>query len=115
MYLITMQDRDKVNSNEEINPPVKVEELYTVVKKKPKGSSVQVNEPVSQAAEDLYTAVMKKPKENAENDAIVPPTSLYAVEELYTAVHKKLNGNTMEDEEQTPPIPPHNVEDTYNI
>ena len=115
MHLITMQDRDKVNSNEEDNPPLPVEELYTVVKKKPKGSSVQVNEPLSQAAEDLYTAVMKKPKENAENDAIVLPTSLHAIEELYTAVHKKPKCNTMEDEEQAPPIPTHNVEDTYNI
>ena len=41
-----MQDRDKVNSDEEVNP-LKVEELYTAVKKKPKGSSVQVNEPLS--------------------------------------------------------------------
>ena len=115
MHLITMQDRDKVNSDEEVNPPLRVEELYTAVKKKPKGSSVQMNKPLSQAAEDLYTVVMKKPKENAENDAIVPPTSLHAVEEVYTAVHKKPKGNTMEDEEEAPPIPPHNVEDTYNI
>ena len=110
MYLITMQDRDKVNSDEEVNPPLKVEELYTAVKKKPKGSSVQVNEPLSQAAEHLYTAVMKKPK---ENDAIVLPTSLHAIEKLYAAVNKNPNGNTMEDEEEAPPIPPYTVEDAY--
>ena len=107
MHLITMQDRDKVNSDEEVNPPLPVEELYTAVKKKPKGSSVPMNEPLSQAAEHLYTAVMKKPK-----DALVLPTSLHAIEELYAAVNKNPNGNTMEDEEEAPPIPPHNVEDT---
>ena len=113
MPLITMQDRDKVNSDEEIIPPLPVEELYTAVKKKPKGSSVQVNEPVSQAAEDLYTAVMKKSKENLENDSIVPSIPPYTMEELYTAVNKKPKGNAMKDEEEVPPIPPHTVKDNY--
>ena len=113
MYFITTQDQDKVNSDEEVNPPLSVEELYTAVKKKPKGSNVQVNELVSQAAEDLYTAVIKKPKLNAENDAIVPSIPPHTVEELYTAVYKKPKGNTMEDEEEAPPISPHTAEDTY--
>ena len=112
MHLITVQNRDKENSDEEVNPPLPVEELYTAVKKKPKGSRVPMNEPVSQAAEELYTAVMKKPKENAENDTIVPSIPSYTIEELYAAVNKKPNGNTMEDEEEAPPIPPHTVEDT---
>ena len=113
MHVITMQDRDTENSNEEVNSPLPVEELYTAVKKKPKGSSVPMNQPVSQAAEELYTAVMKKPKDNAENDAIVPSIPPCTIEELYTAVNKKPNGNTMEDEEEAPPIPPHTEEDTF--
>ena len=84
-----------------------------IKKKKSKGSSVPVNEPVSHRAEDLYTAVMKKPKENSVNDKVVPPIPPHTIEELYTAVHKKPKGNTMENEEEAPPIPPHTVEDTF--
>ena len=115
MYASDQKDREKLNSEQERNPPHSVEELYTAVKKKPKGSSVPANEQVSQAAEDLYTAVMKKPKENSVNDEIVPSIPLYTVEELYTAVHKtpKNNKVTVEDEEQAPPIPLHTAEDTF--
>ena len=112
MYFITTQDQDKVNSDEEVNPPLSVEELYTAVKKKPKGSNVQVNELVSQAAEDLYRAVMKKPKENSVNE-VAPSSSSHTIEELYTAVHRNPKGNTLKDEEEAPPIPPHTAEDTY--
>jgi hypothetical protein len=97
MYAPDRQYQGRVNSEHESDPPHSVEELYTAVKKKPKGSSVPVNEPVP---EDLYTAVMKKPKDEA-----VPPIPSHTVEELYTAVHKKPAGNTMEDEEEAPPIP----------
>ena len=103
-------DQERVNSEQESNPSHSVEELYTAVKKKPKGSSAPVNESVPQIAEDLYTAVMKKPKENSVNDEAIP---LHTVEELYTAVHKKPKGNTMEDKEEAPPIPPLTVEDTF--
>jgi hypothetical protein len=103
MYAPDRQYQGRVNSEHESDPPHSVEELYTAVKKKPKGSSVPVNEPVP---EDLYTAVMKKPKDEA-----VPPIPSHTVEELYTAVHKKPVGNTMEDEEEAPPIPPHTVDD----
>ena len=56
---------------------------------------------------------MKKPKENLENGAKVPSIPPYTIEELYTAIHKKPKGNTMEDEEEAPPISPHVVEDTH--
>ena len=105
-----MQDRDKVNSDEEVKPSPPVEDVYTAVKKKPKGSSVQVNE---QAAKDLYTAVIKNPKKNADNDAIVPSIPPHDIEELYTTVNKKPKGNTMEGEEEAPAILPHTAEDTY--
>ena len=115
IYASDHKDREKVNSEQESNPPPSVEELYTVVKKKATGSSVPVNEPVSKAAEDLYTAVMKKPKENLNsvNNKAVPSIPPHTIEELYTAVHKMPKGNTMEDEEEAPPIPPHSVEGTF--
>ena len=115
-YAPDHQGQERVNSEQEkSNPPHSVEELYTAVKKKPKGSSAPVNEPVPQMAEDLYTAVMKKPKENSANDEVVPPIPPHTVEELYTAVHKKPVGNAMvqEDEEEVPPIPPLTVEDAF--
>ena len=102
-----------MNSEQESNPPHSVEELYTAVKKKPTGSSVPVNEPVSLAAEDLYIAVMKKPKESSVNDEVIPSVPPHTVEELYTVVQKKPKGNKMEGEEEVPPIPPHTVEDTF--
>ena len=117
MYASDYQDQGRVNcySDQESNSPHSVEELYTAVKKKPKGSSAPVNESVPQLAEDLYIAVVKKPKENSANDEVVPPVPPHTVEELYTAVHKKPKGNTMvqEDEEEAPPIPPLTVEDTF--
>jgi hypothetical protein len=109
MYAPDHQDRDKVNSDQESNPPHSFEEFYTTVKKKPKSSSIPVNESVPQ---DLYAAIMKKPKRSSVNDEVVPPIPPHTVEELYTAVYKKSAGNTMEDEEEAPPIPPHTVEDT---
>ena len=112
MYAPDHQDQERVNSEQESNPH-SVEELYTAVKKKPKGSSAPVNESVPQMAEDLYTAIMKKAKENSANDEVVPPIPPHTVEELYTAVHKKPKGNTMEDEDEAPPIPPLTVEDTF--
>ena len=112
-YAPDHQDQERVNSEQESNPPHSVEELYTVVKKKPKGSGAPVNESVPQIAEDLYTAVMKKPKENSANDEVVPPIPPHTVEELYTAVHKKSAENTVEDEEEAPPIPPLTMEDTF--
>ena len=113
MYASDHKDRKKMNSKQESNPPPPVEELYAAVKNKPAGSSVSVNEPVSQTAEDLYTAVMKKPKESSVNDEVVPSIPPHTTEKLYTAVQKKPKGNTMENEEKAPPIPPHTVEDTY--
>ena len=110
MHTSDYQDRDKVNNEHESNPTPSIEELYTAVKKKPKGSSVVANE---QAAEDLYTAVMKKPKKGSVNDEVVPSIPPHTIEELYTAVNKKPKGNTMENEEEAPPIPPHTVDDSF--
>ena len=115
MYGPDHQDQERVNNDQESNPSHSIEELYTAVKKKPKGSSAPVNESVPQMAEDLYTTVMKKPKKISANDEVVPPIPPHTVEELYTAVHKKRVGKAMvqEDEEEAPPIPPLAVEDTF--
>ena len=81
MYASDHKDREKVNSEQENNPPPSVEELYTAVKKKP---SVPMNEPVLQAAEDLYTAVIKKPKSNKmEDEEEAPPIPPHAVEDNF--------------------------------
>ena len=61
----------------------------------------------------MYTAVMKKPKESSVNDEVVPSIPPHTVEKLYTAVQKKPKGNTMEDDEKAPPIPPLTVEDSF--
>ena len=108
MHTSDHKDQEKVNSERESNPHT-VEELYTAVKKKPKGSSVPANEQVSQVAEDLYTAVMK---ESSINNKVVPPIPPHTVEELYTAVQKKPKGRAVEDEEEAPPIHPYTAEDT---
>ena len=79
------QNRNKVNNEHESNPTPSVEELYTAVKKKPKVSSVLVNE---QAAEDLYTVVMKKPKKSSINDEVIPSLPPHTIEELYIAVNR---------------------------
>ena len=107
IYAFDHKDHEKVSSEQENNPPYTVEELYTVVKKKPKGRSVPENETVSHRAEDLYTAVMKKAEESSTEGEATPP---HTVEELYTAVQKKAKGSTMKDEEEPPPIPPYMVE-----
>ena len=112
MYASDPKDQEKVNNEQESNPPHTVEELYTAVKKKPKGSSVPVKEPISQAAEDLYTAVMKKSEKSSMNNKAVPPIPPHTVEELYTIVQKKPRDSAVEDEEEGPPIHPYTAEDT---
>ena len=112
MYASNHKDQEKMNNEQESDPPHTVEELYTAVKKKPKGSSLPVKEPISQAAEDLYTAVMKKSEESSMNNKAVPPIPPHTVEELYTAVQKKPKGSVVEDEEEAPPIHPYTAEDT---
>ena len=61
-----------------INPPNTVEELYTAVKKKPKGSQPKDEEetpPIpSHTIEELYTAVEKKPKSIPDENKEEAPT-----------------------------------------
>ena len=88
----------------------RVEELYTVVKKNPKGNKKEEAAPPLplHTVEVFYTAIVKKPKTNAEDKEQNPPPD--SVEELYTAVVKKPKGN-VEDEDKAPPIPPYSVEE----
>ena len=96
--------------NEEIAlplPPHTVEQLYTAVVKKPKGSAVKDEEdtlPIPPYTID--TAVKKDSGDKTENEDVAPPIPPHTVEELYTAVQKKLTGSA-EVEEEAPPIPPY--------
>ena len=113
---------NKKQKKDEDAPPVPshtVEELYTAVAKPSKikaaddeKEAVRSSYPTSMI-EDHCTVVKEDSKDEAENEAVTPPTPLHRVEELYTAVQKEPKGMTVEDEEKAPPIPPHTVEELY--
>ena len=92
-----------------IPPHVVDESYTQAVQKDPKSNATvdgEVASPVTHnRVEELYTAVKKKPKGD-ENEKIAPPIPPHTVEELYTAVTKQPKGNAG-DEEEAPPIPPH--------
>ena len=90
-----------------------LDQLYTVVKKKPKGRAAENAPPIPpHTVEELYTAVNKIPKVRAATkEEEAPPIPPHTVEELYTAVNKTPKGNAADDEEEAPPIPPHTDED----
>ena len=120
----------------EVNPPHTIEELYTAVKKKPKGTIPKNEEetpPIPpHTVEELYTAVVKKPKSNSaeknkEEAPPIPPqtdeemytakekSSSHTIEDLYTAVVKQPKESSTDDtdSEAAPPLPPHTVEELY--
>ena len=121
----------------EIDAPHTIEELYTAVKKKPKGSVPKDEEetpPIPlHTVEELYTAVVKKPKSNSaeknEEEALpIPPQtdeeihtakekpSPHTIEDLYSAVVKQPKESSTTDDtdsEAAPPLPPHTVEELY--
>ena len=132
------RDLKKDNAEKhEVNPPHTIEELYTAVKKKPKGSVPKDEEetpPIPpHTVEELYTAVVKKPKSNSaeknkeETPPIPPQTdeemytakekpSPHTIEDLYTAVVKQPKESSTTDDtdsEVAPPLPPHTVEELY--
>ena len=88
-----------------------LDELYAVVKKKPKGGAAKEDEnappiPPLHTVEELYTAINKIPKVRAATkEEEAPPIPQHTVEELYTAVNKTPKGNAG-DEEEAPSIPP---------
>ena len=136
----SMQEKKEKAEEQAINPSHTFEELYTAVKKKPKGSQPKDEEekpPIPpHTVEELYTAVEKKPKSIPDKNKEEVPTQTvlqnmskdlymavmekpkdgstkvapHTVEELYTAVVKKPKEST-EDEEEAPPIPPYTVEE----
>ena len=103
-----ISDMKKVSPSKEIES---VDQLYTVVKKKPKRSPAKDDNapPITpHTVEELYTAVNKIPKVRAAtNEEEAPPIPPHTVEELYTAVNKTPKGNAADDKEEAPPIPPH--------
>ena len=91
-----------------------LDELYAVVKKKPKGGAAKEDEnapPIPpHTVEELYTAVNKIPKVRAATkEEKAPPIPPHTVEELYTAVNKTPKGNAADDEEEASPIPPQSL------
>ena len=93
-----------------------LQELYTVVKKKPKDRPAEddIAPPIPPyTTEELYTAVKKKPKAYAAGEEQAPQIPPHTIEELYTAVQKKPKDNATDDEEEAPPIPAHTVEELY--
>ena len=102
-------------------PSHTIDELYTAVKKNPKGNEPKDEEetpPIPpHTIEELCTAVEKSPKgiadanKEASSQTVLQNTS----EDLYTEVTKKLKDSSTEsdDTEAAPPIPPHTVEELY--
>ena len=70
-----------------------LEEMYAVVhKKSKKGKASAEFEKTDTQISELYTAVKKKPKGSAaEDEEEAPPLPPHTVEELYTAVQKRNN------------------------
>ena len=114
-----MQEKKETTKKQEICPSHTIEELYTDIKKKPKGSEPKDEEetpPIPlHTVEELYTAVQKKPKSNADENKEAPSHTVlqYTAEDLYTAVIKKPNDGSMDDAEAAPPLPPCTVEELY--
>ena len=114
----SMQEKKEKAEEQVINPPHMIEELYTAVKKKPKGSEPKDEDKIPpmppHTIEELYTAVEKKPRSNAdENKEASPKTLNFVPEDLHTAVARKLEGGLTDGTEAAPPIPPHTVEELY--
>ena len=113
---VSMQEKKEKADKQEINPPHMVEELYTAVKKKPKGSVPKDEEetpPIPpHTVEELYTAVEKKPSSSADENKEAPSQTILqnTAEDLYTAVMKTPKDGSME---AAPPLPPHTVEELY--
>ena len=110
----SIHEKKEKGEEQEICPSHAVEELYTAVKKKPKGSVPKDEEetpPIPpHTVEELYTAVEKKPKSIADENREEAPTHTVlqnTTEDLYTGVIK--DGST----EVAPPLPPHTVEELY--
>ena len=112
----SMQEMKEKAEEQVINPPHTVEELYTAVKKKPKGNEPKDEEetpPIPPyTVEELYTAAEKKPKSNTDENKEAPSQTVLqnTAEDLYTAVMKKPKDGSME---VAPPIPPYTVEELY--
>ena len=116
MHASDHKDQEKMNSERESNPPHTVEELYTAVKKKPKGSvpkDEKETPPIPpHTVEELYRAVEKKPNSSADENKEAPSQTIFqnTAEDLYTAVMKMPKDGSME---AAPPLPPHTVEELY--
>ena len=115
----SMQKKKGTVEKQKSCPSDTIEELYTAVKKKPKGSEPKDEEetpPIPpHTVEELYTVVQKKPKSNADENKEAPSQTVLqnTAEDFYTAVMKKPKGGSTDGTEAAPPSPPHTVEELY--
>ena len=111
----SMQEMKEKAEEQEINPSHVFEELYTAVKKKPKGSEPKDEEtpPIPpHTVEELYTAVEKKPKSNTDENKEAPSQTVLQnmAEDLYKTIMKSpIDDST----EAAPPLPPYTVEELH--
>ena len=114
--IASMQEKKEIAEKQEICPSHAVEELYTAVKKKPKGSDSKDEEEtppiLPHTVEELYKAIERKPKNNADENKEAPSQTVLqnTTKHLYTAVMKKPKDSSLE---AAPPLPPHTVEELY--
>ena len=91
----SMQEMKEKAEEQEINPPHMVEELYTAVRKKPKGSEPNDKEetpPIPpHTVEELYTAVEKQSKSNADENEEAPPQTVEEVDTSRENSHQFFN------------------------
>ena len=113
----SMHEEKKKAEEQEICSSHAVEELYTAVKKKSKGSQPKDEEetpPIpSHTGEELCTAVEKKQKSITDENKEEAPTQTVLqnmTEDLYTAVMKKPKDSSTKI---APPFPPYTVEELY--
>ena len=97
----SMEEKKETVEKQESCSSHTIEELYTAVKKKPKGSEPKDDQEETPSipphtVEELYTAVEKKPKSNTDENKEVPSQTVLQnmAEELYTAVTKKPNNGS---------------------
>ena len=112
----SMEEKKETVEKQESCSSHTIEELYTAVKKKPKGSEPKDEEetpPIPpHTVEELYTAVEKKPKsitDENKDEAPLQTVLQNVTEDLYTSVMKKPK-ESIKDKEEAPPIPPYTVE-----
>ena len=113
LYNINTMEQDVLDHQKQ-KPDIHEGRYDTVNKKSKKGKANAKDTPshTADSPEELYTVIKKKPKGSVEEDEEeAPPLPPHTFEELYTAVKKKSKSSV--GEEEPPSLPPHTVEEIY--